>query len=49
MPVHHNAQEKYYQYGTSGKKYYYKDDYTKAKAHKMALSQARAIHANGGK
>ena len=33
----------------SGKKYYYKDEYTKIKAHKLALAQARAIHANGGK
>jgi hypothetical protein len=46
MPLHHNTIEKYYQFGTTGKKYYYHDAYTKSKAHSMALAQARAIEAN---
>ena len=47
MPVHRG--KNYYQYGKSGKKYYYVANNTKSKlnAKKKAYKQERAIHASG--
>lgn len=48
MPIHERKDEigKYYQYGESGKKYYFKREGGKAKAYDKSLKQAQAIHAS---
>lgn len=46
MPIHENKKEKYFQYGTKGKKYYYTNLVSKLFAYLQCLQQAKAIHAS---
>jgi hypothetical protein len=50
MPIHQGTEKgkPYFQYGTHGKKYFYKphDTYSHDQAYEMALRQAQAIHAS---
>ena len=51
MPVHigHDKKGSYYQWGNSGKKYYYKTGQKKSReyAKKKAAKQGIAVHASG--
>lgn len=51
MPVHKGEDEKgtFYQWGKSGKKYYYTDELSEKEAIEKANKQARAIYASGYK
>jgi hypothetical protein len=51
MPVHYgkNKQGTFYQWGTSGKKYYYTTELGKKKAYNKAQKQGIAIYASGYK
>lgn len=48
MPIHRGIDNtgRYYQYGNNGTKYYFKTTMGEKIAYSMALSQAKAIHAN---
>lgn len=52
MPIKNikiGAYSGWYQFGNSGKRYYYKNIKEKEKAHKKAIKQAIAIFASGWK
>lgn len=51
MPTHkgHDSNGSYYQWGDSGKKYYYKNSDGASRAKSKADAQGRAAYANGYK
>jgi len=49
MPIHLgiDSEGTYFQWGTRGKKYYFKSERTKKEAYRRAARQARAIYSTG--